>query len=253
MAAHHAFFTYLWVAPHAFQAALMVIMLRRRLAREFPAFFGYSIFEVTQFAVLYALDRSDSVSGKQYATAWLFGSAISIILRFAIVQEIFTNLCHSYPSVQQFSKAVFQWATFVLMMIAIVLAANASGNETDQLALAVNVVDRTVSIMQCGLLVLLVTLSRFLSFSWRSHAFGIALGLGVFASAELGISALRAQVKGVMANDFITLFTMAVYHCCVLFWLITLLLPERTSSRVKQVPAEYLDHWNDALSRLLNQ
>jgi hypothetical protein len=253
MRAHPVLFNYLWIAPHVLQVALAVMMLRRNVAREFPAFFTYTVFEVFQFAVLYALNRMNSVTGQQYADVWFLGSALSIVLRFAIVNEIFTTVFRSYPSLQEFGRMVFQWATVVLMIMAVVLVAYASGNETDQAWAAVNVVDRTVSIVQCGLLVLLVLLSRFLSFSWRSYVFGIALGLGIFASAELGVSAVRAQVTGMAANDLLTLFTMGVYHCCVLFWIVTLLLPERRLSRVSALPAHNLDHWNDALSRLLHQ
>ena len=253
MATHPVLAAYLWIAPHVLQVALAVMMLRRKLAREFPAFFAYTVFEVVQFAVLYTLNRVDAVTGEQYATAWLLGGAISIVLRFAIVQEIFSNIFRSYPSLQEFGNVVFQWATAVLMMVAIVLVAYASGNETDWATVAVNTIDRAVSIVQCGLLVLLVLLSRFLSFSWRSYVFGITLGLGIFASAELGVSAVRAQVTGVAANDLLTLFTMGVYHCCVLFWIVTLLLPERSPGRVTAVPAHNLDRWNDALSRLLHQ
>jgi hypothetical protein len=254
MRAHPVLFNYLWIAPHVLQVALAVMMLRRKLAREFPAFFTYTVFEVFQFVVLYSLNRTDSVSGQQYADAWLLGNAVSIVLRFAIVSEIFSNVFRSYPSLQEFGKMVFQWATAVLMIVAVVLVAYASGNETDQVTVALNAVDRTASIVQCGLLVLLVLLSRFLSFSWRSYVFGIALGLGIFASVELGVSAVRAHTTGVVpVNDFLTMFTMGVYHCCVLFWIITLLLPERGASRVTVVPAHNLDRWNDALSRLLHQ
>ena len=55
MTAHRLLFLYLWIAPHVLQVALAVMMVRRKLAREFPAFFLYTVFEVLQFAVLFAL------------------------------------------------------------------------------------------------------------------------------------------------------------------------------------------------------
>jgi hypothetical protein len=253
MAAHRILFNYLWIAPHVLQVALAVIMLRRKLAREFPAFFAYTVYEVLQFLVLYTMAHVDAFSGEQYAAAWLVGGAFSIVLRFAIVSEIFHHVFQDYPSLNKFGMLVFRWATVVLMVVAVVLVASASGGEPDRNTAIMNIVDRTVSIVQCGLLVLVLMLSRFLSFTWRSYVFGIALGLGLFASAELGISALRAQFGTAVAMDFFNLLTLAVYHCCVLLWIAYLLLPQRVTARVSSVPANDLAHWNDALERLLDQ
>jgi len=55
-------FFYLWIAPHALQAVLAIVMIRRRLLRQFPAFFAYTVYEVVQFLVLFTMDQFDSVS-----------------------------------------------------------------------------------------------------------------------------------------------------------------------------------------------
>jgi hypothetical protein len=46
---------------------------------------------------------------------------------------------------------------------------------------------------------------------------------------------------------------MGAYHCCVVFWIVALLLPQRTSSKTSSAPTQDLEHWNDALQRLLQQ
>jgi hypothetical protein len=251
MAAHSLLFTYLWVAPHALQVALAVMMVRRKLAREFPTFFAYTVFEAVQFVVLY-LTYQSAVSGL-YPALWLVGNSVSVALRFAIVYEIFSKVFRSYPALKDFCTLVFRWATVVLLLVAVVLVGWASGYETDRLTTAYTVIDRAVSIVQGGLLIFILLLSRFLSFPWRSYVFGIALGVGFFASVELGISAIRTQIGVSVHSEFFNMFTMATYHCCVLFWIVTLMLPEREEARVTSVPAHNLDLWNDALQRLLHQ
>jgi hypothetical protein len=253
MPQHGLLYYYLWIAPHALQVALAVVMLRRKLVREFPAFFLYTLFEVLQFSVLIALSRIDAVSAEQYSALWMAGETISIVLRFAVVREIFSNVFRSYPTLNTFGTLLFRWATAVLVLVAVALVAYTSGNEMDRFTLTITVMGRAVSIVQCGLLVLLLLLSRFLSFTWRSYAFGIALGLGLFASLQLAITAIRAEVGITVATDLFALLSMASYHCCVLFWLVTLLLPEKATSRVMGVPTHNLEHWNDALERLLRQ
>jgi hypothetical protein len=253
MTAPRLLFFYLWIAPHALQAVLAAMMFHRKLVRKFPAFFTYTVFEVTQFLVLFTLDRMNSVSGDQYVLVWLAGEAISITLRFAVVHEIFSNVFQSYPALQEFGGVLFRWATVVLMLAAVTLVAYSSDSEVNRFTLSLTIVDRLVNIVQCGLLVLLILLARFLSFSWTSYTFGIALGLGFFASVELGISALRAQYGVLVAHDLFADLSMATYHCCVLFWIVSLLRPERERTRVSSAPAHDLEHWNDALQRLLHQ
>jgi hypothetical protein len=233
--------------------ALAVMMVRRKLVREFPSFFTYTVYESVQFVVLYVLNRSPAVSNHQYTVAWLLGSCGSVALRFAIVHEIFSKVFQSYPALKDFCTIVFRWAAVVLLLVAVVLLGWASGYDTDRLTTAYTVIDRAVSIVQGGLLILILLLSRFFSFPWRSYVFGIALGIGFFASMELGIIAIRTHISVRVQAEFFDIVSMAAYHCCVLLWIVTLLLPERAETRVTSVPAHNLDHWNDALQRLLHQ
>jgi len=251
MEAHSLLYMYLWIAPHALQVALAVMMVRRKLVQEFPAFFAYTVLEVLQFVVLFAMAKSDAVSAEAYKVAWLVGEGVSIAMRFAIVYEIFEHVFRSYPTLKELGAVVFRWATAVLMIVAVVLVGYSTGGEMYWASIAISVVDRAVSVIQCGLLVLLLLLSRFLSFTWRSYAFGIALGLGFFASVELGLSAIRTELGLQVAIDPLALMTMAAYHCCVLFWIVVLLLPQREVAPVTAVPEHNLEHWNSALQKLL--
>jgi hypothetical protein len=185
-------FLYLWIAPHALQAVLAVMIIQRKLLREFPVFFAYTVFEIAQFLVLFGADHWDRVSADQYVVLWLVGGTISIALRFAVVYEIFTVVFRSYPALQEFGAVLFRWATVVLMIVAVMLVGYSSGNEIDRFTVPLTIVDRAVSLIQCGLLVLLILLVRLLSFPWTSYAFGIAMGLGFYASLELSMTSLWA-------------------------------------------------------------
>jgi hypothetical protein len=251
MATHSLLYLYLWIAPHVLQMALAVMMVRRKLAREFPAFFLYTAFEVLQFVVLLALDKIDAVTAEQYSAVWVAGGAVSVAFRFAIVYEIFAHVFRSYPTLKEFGTLLFRWATVVLMIVAVVLVGYSTGGEVNRFTFAVSILGRAVSVVQCGLLVLLLLLSRLLSFSWRSYAFGIALGLGFFASVELALSAIQTELGLGTALDFFNLLGMATYHCCVLFWIGALLWPQREVAPVSSVPEHNLERWNGALQRVL--
>jgi hypothetical protein len=104
--------------------------------------------------------------------------------------------------------------------------------------------------MQSGLLLLLVGFSSFFGLSWRSLTYGIAFGLGIFASVDLGAETMRVWTRPVGAFDLVT---MATYHCCVVIWLVYLLAPQMADSSVKELPESDLEHWNAELQRLLLQ
>lgn len=251
MTAHRLLYLYLWIAPHVLLGVLAVILACRKLVRDFPAFFLYTVFEVLQFVLLFAMARIPAVTGHQYTVAWLAGNAVSAALRFAIVHEVFNHLFQSYPPLSAFGTRLFRWATVVLVIVAVALVAYTSGTPTDAFIVAISVVDRAVSLIQCGLLLLLLLLCRFMSYSWHSYAFGIALGLGFFASMELGISVIRTHLGFAIGIDSFNLIMMAIYHCSVLFWLVALLMPQRNPASVAVLPAHNLEQWNNALQRLL--
>jgi hypothetical protein len=244
---------YLWIAPAVLQVGLAAMMIHRKLARRFPAFFVYTVYEAVLCAFLVTLDLMDSVSGSQYANAFIAGAVVSAALRFAVVYEIFGEVFRSYPALQEFGGILFRWATAILMIVAVLMVAYTSGDERDKMTIAFIIVDRTVNIMQCGLLVLLVLLARFLSFSWTSYVMGITLGFGLFSSAELGMSALRAQYGLYFGWKAFPVLSGGIYHTCVVLWVVTLLLPEYHSRRTSPPDVPELQHWNDALEKVLHQ
>ncbi len=246
-------FMYLWIAPAVIQAGLAVMMIHRRLVRRFPAFFIYTVYQVALSGLLVTLDLMDSVSGSQYANAYLAGGVISAALRFAVVYEIFGEVFRSYPALQEFGGILFRWATAVLMIVAVIMVGYTSGTEMDKISIGLIIFDRTVNIIQCGLLVFLVLLARFLSFSWTSYIMGITLGFGLFSSVQLGMSALRAQYGVYFAWKAFPVVSGGVYHACVVLWVATLFLPEYSSRRTSPAYVQELQRWNDALERVLHQ
>lgn len=246
---HPLLFYYLWIAPHVLQVVLAVLMIRKGLVREFPAFFSYTVLEILQFVALAWMVSVHSLSG--YTAVWYAGEAISAALRFAVIREIFQHVFENYSPVKQLGDSIFRWATVLLLMAAAMVVAYTPGDQVSRMAVALNVIDRTVSIVQFGLLLLLVALSRFLRFGWRSYAFGISLGLGSYAGLKLIAWALSVQFTGPDAGELFNSFLMAAYHCCVLFWVVTLLLPKPKQIPVSSVSSMDLDHWNSALERFL--
>lgn len=236
---HSFLWHYLWVAPHALQIVVVIVMMGRGLWREFPLFFAYTVWQVLEEGTLFILDHSAAVSGYQYWCVHSVGRAIDVGLRFAIIFEIFSSTFRNYPGLKHLCRMLFRGAIVVLLGLFPFLS-------------RIHVVDLSVSIMQSGLLILLLGLSSYFGLSWRSLAYGIAVGLGIFSSVHLATEATRVWTGPVAgyAFDFVT---MAAYHCSVVIWLVYLLAPEMARSTVKELPENSLEQWNAELQRLLLQ
>jgi hypothetical protein len=244
-------YQYLLIVPHLLLVAVLVALFRHRLYRHFPIFFAYVVQELVQAVFMIPLIESPSLTFRRYAIPYTISLAISTALRFGIIYEIFAHIFRNYPALARFGKPVFRWATVGLILLALGSSFVAWGSNGDYFPLVLSVFDRTVSFLQCGLLVSLFLFSAQLALSWKSQVFGIALGVGVNASADLAAAAIRFQtgVKYTLALDY---FVMAVYHFCVLIWIFYLFAPER-SYAPKALPQHDLETWNLELERLLKQ
>jgi len=242
---------YLWIAPAVVQLLVVGVMVRRKLYQQFPIFFAYAAFAVCSFAVVFATYVSPLFSGDDYTHAYSIRLAVTTALRFGIIYEIFFHLVRNYPPVSRFARPIFGWTLVALLLAGVVLAAFVPGNAAEHYMYVIRVLDRTASILQCGLLLALFGFSEYLGLSWRNHLFGIALGLGIFASVELAVAAVRAQLGYVKSLDYVS---MGTYHICALIWLVYVLKRERVASvAFTTLPAHDTEVWNQELQRLLRQ
>jgi len=253
---HSWLWYYLWLAPHTLLAVLAVVMVRRRLAREFPAFFAYVVCQVLQTATLFSLDYAAwsgfaSVSPYRYWEVYWAFLFLSIGLRFAVIYEIFACVLRGYPGLWELSRRLFRWGAALLVLTAIAISAYAPISDPHRFLTGVHAVNRAVSLVQIGQLLFLFLFSSYFRVSWRNYGYGIALGLGIFSSVDLATSAIRASLGPVPGNYVFDFITMGTYHCCVLLWLAYLLAPEPSRGPAKQFPADDLEQWNLELERLL--
>lgn len=242
---------YLWIAPHALQVVVLFLIFRRGLLRQYPLFFSYTVSEIFQFCVLFAVYHQNLTLEGAYSRIYSVGLVVSAVLRFGVIYEICLYLFRNYPMLARPGRPLLRAAAVVLLLVSLGLAVATSVQAGDYVR-GTQLLDRSVSIFQCGILVLLFVVSRYFGLSWRSQVFGIAMGVGIFASVELAASAFRTQVGPAQAwyLDYVTLGT---YHACVLTWIYYLWVEERGTSYAVQPPPPggELDEWSEELQRLL--
>ncbi len=238
----------LWIAPAALQSVLAVIMLRRRLAGVFPLFFGYTIFQVCSAALQFVLYHR-SYSSYVYAY-WVIG-ALSVILGFAIIHEVFDHVFRPFIALRGMGSVIFRWAVLVLLLAAFVMAATGPAVRPSLIFSVILTLERSIRIMQCGLLFLLLLFAARLGLTWRNHLFGITLGFGMFAAVELVVVSAIAVMPGLRISSGFVLAKSATYLAAVAIWTIYMVLPEPARQPIHHLAQP--DQWNFALATLGNE
>jgi hypothetical protein len=239
----------IWVAGTLMQLVIALRMFTRRLYREFPVFFAYTVFHVMLSAILaLSLHYSESL----YFAAYWISMTVDAPLSLAVIQEIFSALFKPYPGLQKLGHLLFQWAVLLLIAVSVIAAVTAPGSDANRLAAGLAVMHRSLATVEAGLFVFLFLFCRFFGLNWRDYAFGIATGFGLFAAVFLGASALKTYF-GALADPVYALVQTAAYDCATMIWLGYLLAPRRAVQTARSVPEMDVARWNEALMELIRR
>jgi hypothetical protein len=248
---HSFLWHYLWVAPCTLLALLSLLMWKRELHKEFPAFFCYAVFEAIGGGIVYAVDVNPRLSGAMYWRTYFCFLIIEVFIKFLVIGEVFSHLLRHYSGLGRSAKVLTSSVGVALVFTATIIAAYASPTPF-WLISATRVLARSVSVVQCGLILFLLVFAAHFRLSWRRPVFGITLGFGIAASVHLAYWGLMADWLFGQKSYFLDFLVMAAYHVCVLIWCYYLLIPQKnaTTSAVL-LPEHNLDIWNRELERLL--
>jgi hypothetical protein len=254
---HTALLLFLWIVPPVLLGVVAAIFCKRRLYREFPVFFAYVLYEIAGFVSLFALHSVLGVTSEQYGYTFSAALLLGIALRFGVIDEVSKNLFRESQFLQVAARRSLQCIAGLLLLIGVLLAVYAPGGNSVRWHAGVSVVNRGAAMVQCGLLLSLLLFSRFLGLSWRRHAFGIALGLGILTSVDLATSAIRVEFTSDVTRGFLNLLITGASLVCVSVWIGYLLAPAVEPASLVVVPHgaviphDEVETWNTELQHLL--
>jgi hypothetical protein len=226
------------------QAVIARIIVSRRLKANFPLFLSYSCFGVVMVGVGLAGYLVSSCA--QYFYLYWVLSFLYMVLEFGIMYEIFVNALKPYSALIDLGKMLFRWAAVFLLFAGVLTALATAGSQANRLVAAVALVERSMRLMQCGLLLLFFFFERRLGLSWRNHNMAIALGLGAGAAMDLTVSYLKAHYS-VFGNTF-GIANSIFYLGVLCFWASNLSQTEPARSNVLDSPRRLIfQRWNEAL------
>lgn len=224
-------------------AFLLWVMHRRNLRRQFPFFFNYLI--------LYAMSCCIGIAAFLYnCTAYFFAywtlSVLLMVVEFGVIYEILINTLKSYSALIDLAKVLFRWAAVFLLLMTLITALATNGSRLSRLEAAINVVDHSLRLMQCGLLLFLLVFETRLGLSWRNYGMSIAMGMGLYAVLDVTTSYLK--MLALVPTNLLDIVGGTFYIGLLVFWGCVLMLPEPERKSMSDSPKRLIfQRWNEAL------
>ena len=232
----------IWIGGISLQALVCMVMGTRGSARTYPKFFIYSLFGTIQSVLL--LNISLRGNYKWYFATYWVGSAVSSLLGFFVIQEVFVAAMRPLDGLRDLSVIAFRWAAALMLVVALLVALNSHAPYASGLPTAVINLESSVKLMQIGLLLMLFTFSKRIGLSVKTRTFGIALGMGVTASVVMFSTVLSGHLHG---SNAAAVDMVKAAMCMVIYgvWLAYFALPA-TEEKPLIVPiASPLMRWNE--------
>jgi len=220
-----------------------LVVRRRKLYSIFPAFSNYLILYVVVASVGLAAYFYNCPA--YFYVDWVL-TLLLVSLEFGVIYEVLTHTLKSYSALADLAKIMFRWGAGFLLFMALVTALATSGGHVGRLQAAMNVIEHSVRLMECGLLFFLLVFDTHLGISWRSHGMCIAMGLGVYSAVDLIVSYLVMLPSPSVA--LLGTIDGLVYIGVLAFWGSLLRLPEPARKTVLDSPKRLIfQRWNEAL------
>src|SRR5271165_5975667 len=236
----------IWCITPILMSLIAASIWRRRLHREYPYFFNYVVFQVLSFLIEFPLRNWVNY----YYVYWTI-QALAVVVSFAVLLEIFRDAFKPYEALRDLSVILFRWCALVVLLVAGMWAITSwHGNQIDNLTNSIFLVDRSIRMMQCGLVLFMLLFSEYLGISRRNVLFGIAVGFGFFAAVNMLVMTALTN-HSFLSKSNLGRLSGSAYIVSMLIWLAYTALPATARSGAKQ-PAQATQKWDHALDDARN-
>ncbi|MGH9528570.1 MAG: hypothetical protein ACRD2S_01480, partial [Terriglobales bacterium] len=179
--------------------------------------------------------------------------AIEAILQIGVVCELFSDVFRPYEGIRQIGPSILRWASVFFLFAAILVAAYSTGADSYKFLGQMFGMERSVEIVQAGLLLLLALSSSLLALEWKRQTLWIAFGFGLFTGVDLITYTIRFQA-GMSSQQTLSLISNAAYLGAMVLWVRAFHRQPDTESSGDQEPANWdVQSWNKALLQLLRR
>jgi hypothetical protein len=217
----------LWLVQPFLQMGVLAAMYKRGLQRQYKYFFYYLSIQVLTKALLIAFRDNKVV----YFYGYWSTLVLCIGFSFAVFLELFRDAFRPYEALRELSTILFRWCVLVVLLLGGMWAVTSIHTfDLEALMGVILLGDRSVRLMQCGMVFFLLLFSEYLGISRKNVMFGIAVGFGFFAAIDM-LATTGLAHHSVVPAWLLRRLEVVAYDISVLIWLGYTALPATVRSR----------------------
>lgn len=247
---------YALIVELTMSVALLLLMWRKRLVAEFTAVFALltarAMIDSIAIALLFfrkAMGISLVHAYKAYCYSVWTSSALQAILTILVIYSVYRSAMKPLVGLQSIGKVIFRWVAGVSVALSIGLAIGphllATGYAaTVEVSSVYAQIQQATSVLILCLLLFVCFATRPLGLTFRSHIFGVTLGLGVTAVFNLIESAWFSTSGAHSVYSPIYLVSVLGYCTAQVVWLTYFALPEPERKMVLLPTTSPFFFWN---------
>ena len=171
---------------------ILTLMGRKRLYRQFSflvAFLAVNFVEEASSIVLLYFRKALGISGIRAYELYFYSHWVISVLDYAllllVIYGVFRQAMKPLEGLHRAGKIIFRWVGGVSVALSVMLALGPHISGSSALATVTSQLQQGVSVLILCLLLFVCFSTRYLGLTYRSHIFGVSLGLGIFAMVSL--------------------------------------------------------------------
>ena len=241
-------FTLLWYLEPVCCGLVLLAVVRAKAARNFLFFSSLLAFRlgssVLCMGLLQLMARKIEVHlvYKTYFYVYWSSYALTSVLNLLIILSVFRLAMAPLKGLQTLGMLVFKWAAAISIAISLGIAVGPHQTGTAFMISMMTQLQQTSSILTLCLLMFVCFAIRPMGLSFRSRIFGVSLGLGVMATANLISSAWISHAPGL--NSIVNASREIIGCLTLLMWSAYFAFPEEKRRMIVLPTTSPFLRWN---------
>lgn len=241
---------FLILAPILPCSAILFALFQRKLHTRLWWFICYLSITLVTIPMGFIIYQSgDRIA--YFFSAW-FTNVVLITLAFMVILEVFRNVLWDFHAIRRVAVGFIAIVGLLLVCLA-VYTGKFGATGSDPMVASLLVMERSIRIVQLGLVIAIFGFVSFFGLNWKNYVFGIALGYGLYAAVSLSIDVYVGHFGAGVAYA-VTLIDQFSYLCMLSIWTIYLFQPEPAKRVLFPASARQdLERWNRALAEVVSR
>lgn len=213
----------IWLAGMLTEAAVIWLLISRRVGRLLPVFLAYCIWDLLSNGFSYSMRYLIHSGYSGYLTTYFVETIIDSALQFSVLVELAWSVLRPIRSSLPRSALVAVGALILVAGAAIWPFASVSAlvHVTSRQWLLMSQLGQTVSILRILFFLVLAAGSQFLSIGWRDRELQVATGLGFYSLVSVAVSILQAHQNTGLQYARLQQFAVVGFLCSLIYWVVS--------------------------------